>query len=53
MLVLTRKVDQSIDIGDDIRVVVVAIDGDKVKLGIVAPQDRAIKRSGAAKQRRP
>jgi len=51
MLVLTRKVDQSIDIGDDVRVVVVAIDGDKVKLGIVAPQERAIKRSGAAKRR--
>lgn len=49
MLVLTRKVNQSIEIGDDVRVVVVGIDGDKVKLGIVAPPDRAIRRTIPAK----
>jgi carbon storage regulator len=44
VLVLTRKVNQSIAIGDDVRVVVVAIERDKVKLGIVAPPERAIRR---------
>jgi carbon storage regulator len=39
MLVLTRKVDQSIMIGDHIRVVVVDVRGDQVKLGIDAPRD--------------
>ena len=38
MLVLTRKLKESIQIGDDIEVVVLAIDGDQVKLGIRAPK---------------
>ena len=38
MLVLTRKTDQSIMIGDDIEIVVVAVRGDKVRLGINAPR---------------
>jgi carbon storage regulator len=38
MLVLTRKKNESIMIGDQIELVVVAIEGDVVKLGIKAPQ---------------
>lgn len=38
MLVLTRKVDQSIMIGDNVRIVVVDVRGDQVKLGIDAPR---------------
>jgi carbon storage regulator len=38
MLVLTRKVDQSIMIGDHVRTVVVDVRGDQVKLGIDAPR---------------
>jgi len=38
MLVLTRKKDQSIMIGDDIEIKVVAVDGDQVKIGIEAPR---------------
>jgi carbon storage regulator len=38
MLVLSRKPNQSIMIGDDIRVIVVGFDGDQVKLGIEAPK---------------
>ena len=37
MLVLSRKVNQSIMVGDNVRVVVVAVDRDQVKLGIEAP----------------
>jgi carbon storage regulator len=38
MLVLARYVNESIMIGDDIEVVVVAVQGDQVKLGIRAPR---------------
>ncbi len=38
MLVLTRKTNQSIMIGDDIEVSVLAIMGEKVRIGIEAPR---------------
>ncbi len=39
MLVLTRKSNQSIMIGDDIEVTVLSVMGEKVRLGIQAPRD--------------
>jgi carbon storage regulator len=39
MLVLTRKSNQSIMIGDDIEISVLAIMGEKVRIGIQAPRD--------------
>jgi carbon storage regulator len=39
MLVLTRKSNQSIMIGDDIEVSVLAVMGEKVRIGIAAPRD--------------
>ena len=39
MLVLTRKTNQSIMIGDDIEVSVLAVSRDKIRLGINAPRD--------------
>lgn len=39
MLVLTRKANQSIMIGDGIEVSVLAIMGEKVRIGIQAPRD--------------
>ena len=44
MLVLARKVDESIMIGDSIVLTVLAIEGDSVKLGIAAPRDVPILR---------
>jgi len=39
MLVLTRKANQSIMIGDDIEVSVLSVAGEKVRIGIQAPRD--------------
>jgi carbon storage regulator len=39
MLVLTRKTNQSIMIGDEVEVTVLAVSRDKIRLGITAPRD--------------
>ena len=44
MLVLSRKRDERIMIGDEISLLVVDIRGDKVRLGIEAPSDVAVHR---------
>ena len=44
MLVLTRKLGESIAIDDDIKIVVVQIKGRQVRLGIEAPHDTKIHR---------
>jgi carbon storage regulator len=49
MLVLTRKVEQKIYIGDNICLTVVEIDRGKVRLGIEAPRSIAIARDDVAK----
>ncbi|ROQ90756.1 carbon storage regulator CsrA [Desulfosoma caldarium] len=38
MLILTRKVGEAIRIGDDIQVVITAVDQNKVKVGIQSPR---------------
>jgi carbon storage regulator len=38
MLVLSRKCEQSVLLGDDIVVTVLGVEGDRVKLGIQAPR---------------
>lgn len=42
MLVLTRRLGESINIGDEIKVTVVDIDGKQVKIGIEAPREISI-----------
>lgn len=44
MLVLSRKAEQSLMLGPNITLTVLAIDGDRVKLGIQAPRSIAVLR---------
>lgn len=44
MLVLTRKQNESIQIGEDVEIKVLAIEGDQIKLGIDAPKSVDIHR---------
>jgi carbon storage regulator len=44
VLVLSRNTDESIVIGNDITITVVAIQGDKVRLGIDAPREIPVHR---------
>jgi len=44
MLVLTRKVHQSIVIGDEIEVVVLEVRGEQVRIGIRAPKNVSVHR---------
>ena len=44
MLVLSRQSDEAIIIGDNIRVTIVEVRGDKVRIGIEAPRDVTVHR---------
>ena len=44
MLVLTRRLGEAITIGDNVKLIVVEIDGNQVKLGIEAPREIEIYR---------
>ena len=44
MLVLDRKIDESIYIGDDIEILITDIRGEKVRLGINAPKSIPVHR---------
>lgn len=44
MLVLSRKKDEVVTIGDNIKVMIVDIRGDKVRLGIDAPKEITVHR---------
>ena len=44
MLVLSRQRDETIMIGDQIRITIVEVRGDKVRIGIEAPKDVSVHR---------
>lgn len=44
MLILTRKLGESITIGNDIRVTILECQNKQVKLGIIAPKDIKVHR---------
>lgn len=45
MLVLSRKSDETIVIAGDIRITVLSVKGNRVRIGIEAPRDMPIRRS--------
>lgn len=53
MLVLTRKMQQQIQIGDNITITVVRVTGKSVRIGISAPQDVRVMRSELAEEPQP
>jgi len=44
MLILRRKVNESIQIGDDIEITILSIEGEQIKIGIDAPKNVDIHR---------
>ncbi len=50
MLVLTRKVNQSIVIGDEIEVVVLEVRGEQVRIGVRAPKSITVHRKEVYEQ---
>lgn len=44
MLILTRRISESIIIGDDVKITVLGVKGNQVRLGIDAPKDVSVHR---------
>ena len=44
MLILTRKIGESLKVGEDVTVTVMAVKGNQVRLGVNAPKDVAVHR---------
>jgi carbon storage regulator len=51
MLVLTRRVGETIVIDGEVRVTVLSVQGDRVRLGIVAPPDVVVDREEVRRRR--
>jgi carbon storage regulator len=44
MLVLSRRLDETLIIGDDIKITVLGISGNQIRLGIAAPREVSVHR---------
>jgi len=52
MLVLSRRIGEQIVIANNIRVTIVDVNGDRVRLGVTAPQSVTVDRSEVHERRR-
>ena len=52
MLVLTRKIGEEIIIDEDIRITIVDLRGNRVRLGITAPREKVVDRREIYERRR-
>jgi carbon storage regulator len=52
MLILTRRAGETLRIGDDIEVTVMAVNGAQVRIGIKAPREVAVDREEIAERKR-
>jgi carbon storage regulator len=52
MLILTRRAGESLRIGDEIEVTVMAVNGSQVRIGISAPRNIAVDREEIAERKR-
>jgi len=52
MLILTRRAGEALRIGDEIEVMVMAVNGSQVRLGINAPREIAVDREEIAERKR-
>lgn len=52
MLILTRRVGETIIIGDDVKVTICAVAGAQVRIGITAPKDIVVDREEIRERRK-
>jgi carbon storage regulator len=52
MLILTRRTGESLRIGEDVEVTVMAVNGSQVRIGIKAPRNVAVDRQEIAERKR-
>jgi carbon storage regulator len=51
MLILTRRTGETLRIGDDVEVTVMAVNGSQVRIGIKAPRDVVVDRQEIAERK--
>jgi carbon storage regulator len=51
MLILTRRTGETLHIGDDVEVTVMAVNGSQVRIGIKAPRTVAVDREELAERK--
>ncbi len=44
MLILTRRVSEEVMIGDDIKIKILGVKGNQVRIGVAAPEDVSVHR---------
>ncbi|EJD6046745.1 MULTISPECIES: carbon storage regulator CsrA [Providencia] len=44
MLILTRRVSEEVRIGDDIKIKILGVKGNQVRIGVAAPEDVSVHR---------